>query len=63
MYVAVVGVAHLTAHWHVALRLATEILSGALIYMVGAYLARMEAFGEVRTIVAELIGKTKRRII
>ncbi len=63
MYVAVVGVAHLTAHWHVALRLATEILSGASIYAAGAYLARMEAFGEVRTIVAELIGKTKRRII
>lgn len=49
MYVAVVGVAHLTAHWHVALRLATEILSGASIYAAGAYLARMEAFGEVRT--------------
>ena len=55
MYVAVVAEAHLLAHWNVAARLAAEIALGAAVYAAGARIARMEAFGEVKTIVARLI--------
>lgn len=59
MYAAVVCVAHLTAHWHVAARLAAEIVLGATVYAAGAFATRMEAFDEVRTLVAKLRGKNE----
>lgn len=59
MYAAVVCGAHLAAHWHVAARLAAEIVLGATVYTVGAFATRMEAFDEVRTLVAKLRGKNE----
>lgn len=59
MYAAVVCVAHLTTHWHVAARLAAEIVLGATVYAAGAFATRMEAFDEVRTLVAKLRGKNE----
>lgn len=59
MYAAVFCVAHLAAHWHVAARLAAEIVLGATVYAAGAFATRMEAFDEVRTLVAKLRGKNE----
>ena len=59
MYAAVFCVAHLAAHWHVAARLAAEIVLGATVYAAGAFATRMEAFYEVRTLVAKLRGKSE----
>lgn len=59
MYAAVVCVAHLAAHWHVVARLAAEIVLGATVYAAGAFATRMEAFDEVRTLVAKLRGKNE----
>ena len=59
MYAAVVCGAHFAAHWHVATRLAAEIVLGATVYAAGAFATRMEAFYEVRTLVAKLRGKNE----
>lgn len=59
MYATVTVESHFIAQWHVALRLVTEIATGAAMYILIAGAARMEAFREVRTIILQLIGKNR----
>lgn len=61
MLLSTVAVELLAADFSVWLRLLLKITAGVVTYTLGAYLTRMEAFGEAMTIARQLLSKVIKR--